>query len=120
MIQAYSDPTHDPSEAEVYVLPEIEVFYVSVDDVEDSIVGCFYPGWYWWADSQSPATGPFLTKEEAFPSVRGWLIEAVDRTFRIRATASCGECGDVVYDEDGNVDGRVLAGMKCGWCAYGY
>ena len=36
-----------------------------------------------------------------------------------RATA-CGECGDVVYDEDGNVDGRVLAGMKCGRCAYGY
>jgi hypothetical protein len=33
-----------------------------------------------------------------------------------RATASCGECGDVVYDED--VNARVQAGMKCGRCAY--
>ena len=83
MIQAYSDPTYDPSEAEVFVLPEIEVFYLSADDVEENIMGWCYPGWYWWADSQSPPTGPFNTMEEAFPSVRGWLIEAVDRTFRI-------------------------------------
>ena len=33
-----------------------------------------------------------------------------------RATASCGECGDVVYAED--INARVQAGMKCGRCAY--
>jgi hypothetical protein len=31
----------------------------------------------------------------------------------------CGECGEVRRDEDGELDARIRAGMKCGWCAYG-
>jgi hypothetical protein len=33
--------------------------------------------------------------------------------------ATCGECGEVVLDEEGGVDERVQASMKCGHCAYG-
>ena len=34
-------------------------------------------------------------------------------------SATCGECGQERYDEEGNIDARVLEGMKCGHCAYG-
>jgi hypothetical protein len=31
----------------------------------------------------------------------------------------CGECDEVVRDENGEIDGRVQSGLKCGHCAYG-
>ena len=31
----------------------------------------------------------------------------------------CADCGEVRRDEDGEIDGRVQAGMKCSLCAYG-
>ena len=33
---------------------------------------------------------------------------------------ACQDCGEVRTDEDGDLDARVEAGMKCGACAYGY
>ena len=30
----------------------------------------------------------------------------------------CPECGEVRYDEEGNLDSRIQAGMKCTICAY--
>ena len=31
---------------------------------------------------------------------------------------SCPECGEIRYDEEGNLDSRIQAGMKCTICAY--
>jgi hypothetical protein len=30
----------------------------------------------------------------------------------------CKECGEIRYDEEGNLDSRIQAGMKCTICAY--
>ena len=42
-----------------------------------------------------------------------------DWTEEAEAKATCGECGEVRLDADGEIDARVEGGMKCGVCAYG-
>ena len=47
-------------------------------------------------------------------------VQVVDRSCdQCDDEARCGECGEVRLDEEGEIDARVEAGMKCGVCAYG-
>ena len=53
-------------------------------------------------------------------------IQVVDRSCDLCANdleefedeATCRECEEVRLDENGDIDARVEAGMKCGVCAY--
>lgn len=72
MSQAYSDPNR---ETDPYALPDVEVFYMSQDDIEyeaqhgeESIFS--EAGWYWWPCfpgclPDSDPIGPFDTEQEA-------------------------------------------------------
>ena len=54
-------------------------------------------------------------------------IQVVDRSCDLCAKdleefedeATCRECEEVRLDENGDIDARVEAGMKCSHCAYG-
>ena len=54
-------------------------------------------------------------------------VQVVDRSCDLCAdeleqaedAARCKEYEEVRMDEDGGIDARVVAGMKCGVCAYG-
>ena len=46
------------------------------------------------------------------PRVKGTEMTNCDTEKR------CKECGEIRYDEEGNLDSRIQAGMKCTICAY--
>jgi len=68
MSQHYSDPARakDP-----HALPDIEVFYVSQENIEDLLAG-----WYWWPCfpgclPDGDANGPFASEAEAIEAATG-------------------------------------------------
>lgn len=68
-MQAYSDPKR---ESDPYALPDVEVFWVDANELEDFENGGEYleKGWYWWACfpgclPDSDAFGPFKSEQEA-------------------------------------------------------
>jgi len=85
MSQIYSVPSR---EEDVYSLPNIETFYLSVDDIERD----WYPnmagmdaGWYWWPCfpgclPEGDPAGPFDTEEEAVADAQAdsWQFEPED------------------------------------------
>lgn len=42
----------------------------------------------------------------------------IDELEQAEDAARCRECEEVRMDEYGDIDARVVAGMKCGVCAY--
>jgi hypothetical protein len=81
MAQFYLDPSR---ESEVHVLPDAEVFYMSVGDIQDAGTDSVWydddgdwreSGWYWWPCfpgclPDSDPSGPFDTEELAIADAR--------------------------------------------------
>jgi hypothetical protein len=67
MTQAYSNPER---EEDKYSLPDVEIFYMSQDDIDMESFSDAVPGWYWWSCfpgclPDGDPVGPFDTEEEA-------------------------------------------------------
>lgn len=75
MTRAYFDPSR---ESDPYALPDLEIFYMSADDIADlgeDGEGYSGPGWYWWPCfpgclPDSDAIGPFATEAKALEDAR--------------------------------------------------
>lgn len=67
-MQVFIDPERENDE---YALPDVEVFYVEIDENDDRPdVQCDETGWYYWfcfpgCMPDSDPIGPFDTEEEA-------------------------------------------------------